>query len=616
MENQGGRLKDHLKQWKSICQNKYIWKVIGDGLDLETKGRPPTFKLRRAGQSHQEELERIIREYLSRGVIKEVCSTGQSTYPFFLIQQGEKLRPILDLRPLNKFLKYRHFKMEGIQTARSMVRERDWFCKIDLKDAYQAVPMSSKARQHLGFELNGKTYQFQVMPFGLSSAPRTFTKLMTTALRPLREAGIRLSFYLDDVLILGSSQDEARKAAATVATHLEGLGFTINRKKSLMTPTQEINFLGMTLDSKKMSISVPSEKVRKLKAELRRAMSATKIKMRKLAALAGLLTATAAGFEPCYIHQRYIQANIILFQRRGLTWDQSIPILKRSRTEIQWWLEKLEKLNGRSLLETESQISVFTDASLSGWGYCSDSFSGAGFWNEKDRGESSNFRELKSVYLMLREERKKLRGKHVILRSDNTTTISQIARQSNPRHPKLIRLAKKIWQILIQERIKIKVVHVRGVENTEADLLSRLSMHDWKLDPTVFRRIERRYGTVSMDLFACHVNAQTKEFCSYHDCPGATAVDAFSLRRWPENAFANPPPILINRVLQFSARQPHKLILLTPTWPSQAWWAECRQRAMRRPISIRVKKQTATIRGRSCSIPYESLTVWQLSPSF
>lgn len=604
-----------MPQWRSICQNSYLLKLIEKGVDLETKGRLPIFSINRESSAYREETTKTIQEYLARNVIKEVHPAGQSTFPFFLIRQGEKLRPIVDLRPLNNFIRYHHFKMEGIHVAKSMIREKDWFCKVDLKDAYQSVPLSPAARQSIGFKHNGRCYQFQVLPFGLSSAPRTFTKLMTAAMRPLREEGIRLVFYLDDILIMGRSEEEARTATRKTSDMLKRLGFTINEKKSVMTPTQEITFLGMTLDSRTMKIAVPREKIKKLKAELTKVASATKIKMRKLAALAGLLTATAAGFEPCYINQRFLQANVILFHKRGYSWDQDIPILRKTREEMNWWLKKLEDLNGRPLIETqETPRHVYTDASLSGWGYCSDSFSGAGFWSPKDREESSNFRELKTVLVMLRKERRNLAGKRIILHSDNTTTISQIARQSNPRHPKLIKLAKEIWRILLLEKIRLSAVHIRGEENTRADLLSRLSTHEWKLNPAILRRIEKRFGRISIDLFACHLNAQAEKFCSLRDCPGAFARDAFCLEEWPRNAFANPPPILINQVLQFAAARGQQIILLTPTWPSQTWWSECLQRRLKEPLTIQVGKETAQLRGRNFATPYRSLTAWLLSP--
>jgi hypothetical protein len=50
-------------------------------------------------------------------------------------------RPILNLKPLNEFIRYEHFKMENLQSVRFLLREGDWMVKLDLKDAYLTIPI-------------------------------------------------------------------------------------------------------------------------------------------------------------------------------------------------------------------------------------------------------------------------------------------------------------------------------------------------------------------------------------------------------------------------------------------------------------------------------------------
>ncbi len=64
----------------------------------------------------------------------------------------------------------------------------------------------SHHRRFLIFAFEGVAYQYQVLPFGLSLAPRTFTRCMDAALSPLRQMGIRILNYLDNWLILAQSQ--------------------------------------------------------------------------------------------------------------------------------------------------------------------------------------------------------------------------------------------------------------------------------------------------------------------------------------------------------------------------------------------------------------------------
>ncbi len=83
----------------------------------------------------------------------------------------------------------------------------DWMVKLDLKDAYLQVPIHPAHHQFLRFQWEGTTYHFQCLPFGLTSAPRVFTKIMRPVVSFLRQVGIRLLIYLDDMLILHQERD-------------------------------------------------------------------------------------------------------------------------------------------------------------------------------------------------------------------------------------------------------------------------------------------------------------------------------------------------------------------------------------------------------------------------
>lgn len=133
--------------------------------------------------------------------------------------------------------------------------------KLDLKDAYLSIPISEQHRKYLRFQWKKMNYEFQTLPFGLASAPRVFTKILRPVAATMRKKGIRLIVYLDDTLVLAQSQTTLKKHIASVAETLCNLGFTLNHKKSVLEPTQSIEFLGFIVNSLTMSISLPQEKV-------------------------------------------------------------------------------------------------------------------------------------------------------------------------------------------------------------------------------------------------------------------------------------------------------------------------------------------------------------------
>ncbi len=126
--------------------------------------------------------------------------------PYFIVsKKSGGLRPILDLRVLNRRLHKLPFKMLTQKRIFECIRPRDWFAAIDLKDAYFHVSILPRHRPFLCFAFEGRAYQYKVLPFGLALSPRVFTKVVEGALVPMREQGVRISTTGSFSLSLGNS---------------------------------------------------------------------------------------------------------------------------------------------------------------------------------------------------------------------------------------------------------------------------------------------------------------------------------------------------------------------------------------------------------------------------
>jgi hypothetical protein len=133
--------------------------------------------------------------------------------------------------------------MEGLATVRELLRPNDWQVKVDMREAYLHVPVQKVSQKYLQFRWQGVRWKFVCLPFGLQSAPRVFTKMMRPVLGLLREKGIRVVCYLDDILVLSRSRAGALKDLAIVLKTLQNLGFLLNEKKAVLVPTQKMEFL-------------------------------------------------------------------------------------------------------------------------------------------------------------------------------------------------------------------------------------------------------------------------------------------------------------------------------------------------------------------------------------
>ena len=249
-------------------------------------------------------------------------------------------RPIIDLRELNKFIHWEHFKMEGIHLIKDLLQEGDWIIKIDLRDAYFALPIHQSHRQFLRFQHRGRTYQFNCLPFGLSSAPRVFTKISRPVTAWLRQLGCRMINYIDNNLLMANTREEAKLMGELAVTLLDRLRFTVNHTKSQLEPVQSIQFLGFNLDSMKMEISIPSPKMEKMRGVAGKLLFQERTSGRVLASFIGTASSMMLAIPPAPLFYRAMQAakNSVILAPEGL--DMPLSLGTSQKEELQWWLDQ------------------------------------------------------------------------------------------------------------------------------------------------------------------------------------------------------------------------------------------------------------------------------------
>jgi hypothetical protein len=119
-------------------------------------------------------MDTAIQTLLKKAAIKAVQpAANQFISSLFLVKKVQskgEYRPIINLQPLNRFVEEWSFKMVGLPVVCSLIQPNDFMMKLDLQDAYYSVPVHPEYRRFLRFVFNGKTFEFQCLPFGLKSA--------------------------------------------------------------------------------------------------------------------------------------------------------------------------------------------------------------------------------------------------------------------------------------------------------------------------------------------------------------------------------------------------------------------------------------------------------------
>ena len=245
-----GRISHFAHLWERFPLNHFVREILAEGHSIPFRGVPCGSPVRftpLVGQ-YRQVLQEEIQKLLLKGAIMKVPPEQwhqgfYSTY-FLVPKKTGDLRPILNLRPLNRRIFVESFKMESLKNVVSSIRPGEWLASLDLKDAYFHVPIRKSHWKFLRFGLEGTVYQYKVLPFGLSTSPRIFTKVLAPVVAAIRLKGIHIHPYLDDILIRALDPESLHRDLQVAMSLFMEAGYVINVEKSHLQPSQDLLFIG------------------------------------------------------------------------------------------------------------------------------------------------------------------------------------------------------------------------------------------------------------------------------------------------------------------------------------------------------------------------------------
>ena len=224
-------------------------------------------KNNRSALDNVEFVQPAIADLLETGCIQKVPFQPFIVSPLSVAvnKSSGKKRLILDFRELNNFVEKKKVKFEDWNVALDFFTKDCYLFKFDLKSGYHHIDICSKQITYFAFRWEGHFYCFNVLVFGLTSAPYIFTKCLRPLVKLWRKTGIDIVLYLDDGFGFGRDFNQCLNASTFVQNSLIQAGFLINQEKSIFKPSQTMEWLGLLRDSKIVFInSFPSFTAREL----------------------------------------------------------------------------------------------------------------------------------------------------------------------------------------------------------------------------------------------------------------------------------------------------------------------------------------------------------------
>lgn len=270
------------------------------------------------------------------------------------------------------------------------------------------------------------------------------------------------------------------RSARSFQNTCKKLGVPLSPEKEV-GPVTKITYLGLEIDSENLVISIPHDKLSKIKEKVKQALKNEFITLKDLQSLIGSLSFVCKAISPGRAFLRRL-IDITCGKRKP---KQKFSLPRDAKCDLEMWLLFLERHNGVSIIPDlmwlgESDVQLFTDASgtIGFGGY----FKGQWFqgkWPDNKKDRSIAWLEFFPIVVSVVLWGDKLKGKRIILRSDNKPVVAIINKQSS-KCPHIMKLLRFFILQCLKSNVAFCAKHIPGKLNNKADALSRFQMERFR----------------------------------------------------------------------------------------------------------------------------------------
>ena len=345
---------------------------------------------------------------------------------------------------------------------------------------------------------------------------------------------------------------------------LQHLGWIINYEKSELEPSQDFQLIGMLFKTQQFTV-VPLPKMRlKVQSVNQHWIANPNNSTRDLHRLLGMLVFMATLVPRGRLHLWPVQwwASTFWCQRTG-NWSDRIQVPQWVLSEVAWWSSPAV-LQGLALAIQETEVTLFTDVSSTGWGAQLRSHSAWWRWSYH-----INVLEMQAVINAVRAFLPHLRPQVVHLMCDNATAVAYIRKERGTRLYTLMQLSMRLIKWCDLRAIRLVPFHLLGIRNIQEDSLSRVGQTlstEWAMAMERLLPVFARWGQPQVDLFDTYTDRLLLNFVSPYPNHRALFKDAISAP-WTGMGFLYvfPPFKLIPQVLHKLSHSPGvQMILIVP----------------------------------------------------
>ena len=279
---------------------------------------------------------------------------------------------ILNLKDLNKPVKYTKFKIDNIDKVVQLLQLSDWMTSLDLNSAFGHLKVKDSDIFFFQFTWHGLFSCYVILPQGFSDSPRLFTRCTSPIMSLFPQCLINILIYIDDTFLRAPSFEEMSANLRITHELFQKCGLSINEEKSNVTSSQCMEFLGFLLNTVEFSISVTTQKRNNLHQLIAPIVQFQnrKVKIRTLARIVGKMVAMFPASDEAKMHYRTLERFKTKQVNLHKSWSYKVHLNGDCIKELQWWLSYLEQDIKKSLYKRRITTILYTDSFGFGLGGC------------------------------------------------------------------------------------------------------------------------------------------------------------------------------------------------------------------------------------------------------
>ena len=145
---------------------------------------------------------------------------------------------------VNAASKLEQYPIPRVEDLFSALSGGKYFTKLDMSQAYQQIELDEDSKQYVVINTHKGLFRYNRLPFGVSSAPAIFQRVMESILQGIPGVAV----YLDDILVSGKNEKEHLAVVEQVLDCLEEAGLLLNRDKCEFM-AKSVAYLGHIVDA-------------------------------------------------------------------------------------------------------------------------------------------------------------------------------------------------------------------------------------------------------------------------------------------------------------------------------------------------------------------------------